>query len=710
MKKIMTKIVGAFLGVAMTIGVGVAVNSNANPVYAAGETWASVTDTFELATSLASGDEIIIASDYAAKAMGSQGTNNRGAADITKTGTAISNKTATVATANTVALISVETTNVSGTDYFNFAVDGGYLYDASTSSKNYLRTQDDVTSNGYADWSVSFNDEGVASITARSASASNKLTMSYNTSGLFACYTGLQNNGGLVIYKRVVSTSVISSVEASVVAGTYYTGSTLSESDFSVTVKWTGGKADTNPTSNFTWTVNGVANGTLQEGDNAVVLTYEGVSSDPFNVVGTTIHATAVSIEEDSATIEVIGDTVELHGSITPSNAVETISWSSDDEGVATVDNNGLVTAVGAGSATITATAGSYSDTCEVIVYNNSKITIDFTQKDYSVAQPENAQTEPSTATIGNYTINLMNAYNSEAAKDYLMIGTKVLSTADSLVSNKTAIPGAITKVEFKTTSGASANAEYYAIVSATEITSTVSDDTNSLKGKGTLTVTANATDNLHFFAISCVTSGNNGQLESITVTYQPSTVKEDIGALDTQTSLAYRYNKDNEGKFSYSDISIRFGGYVSKDLWNELDTLYNVTGFGVMITDGENIKDYEEFTEYVENGVFASSEDSTDVVKDIVDYFVPVSKMATTIAEDGNNYFWNLRWSVDATEMDRVFSAVAYIKIGEEYVLLKKARMSVTYLAIDYMSNRGCTAETADGSLKNIVEQSSME
>lgn len=512
-----------------------------------------------------------------------------------------------------------------------------------------------------------------------------------------------------------VSSSVptISTVSATMNSETYYTGSTLSTSDFNVTVTWTEGKADTNPTSDFTWTVNGIANGALKEGDNEVIITYSGVSSDPFNVVGTTIHASAVEINKESIVLETIGETETLSATITPSNAVETVSWSSSDDSVATIDENGLVTGVSAGTATITATAGSVTDTCEVTVNNNSKVAIDFTQKDFSAEKPDSAQDEPTNATVNGYVLNFLNSYNVKnetTTYEYVMLATSDLATENTLISNKTPVPGAITKVLFETSSTASTSAKYNASLSASEIVSPVTDDTNSLVGKGSLAVTADASSNMHFFAISCSSTTKNGQIKSITVFYVPSTVKEDIGALDTQTSLAYRYNKDNEGKFSYSDISIRFGGYVSKDLWNELDALYSVTGFGVMITDGENIKDYEEFTEYVENSVFASSEDSTDVVKDIVDYFVPVSKMATTIAEDGNNYFWNLRWSVDVTEMDRVFSAVAYIKIGEEYVLLKKARMSVTYLAIDYMSNRGCTAETADGSLKNIVEQSSME
>ena len=56
------------------------------------------------------------------------------------------------------------------------------------------------------------------------------------------------------------------------------------------------------------------------------------------------------------------------------------ITWTSSNPWVATVDNNGLVTAVGGGTATITATAGTVSDTCEVLVNEEFNAIGDFAQ------------------------------------------------------------------------------------------------------------------------------------------------------------------------------------------------------------------------------------------------------------------------------------------------------------------------------------------
>jgi uncharacterized protein YjdB len=63
--------------------------------------------------------------------------------------------------------------------------------------------------------------------------------------------------------------------------------------------------------------------------------------------------------------------TVQLNAQVYPKYAADqSFEWSSDDEAVATVDANGLVTGIGAGTATITATTndGSYTDTQDITV------------------------------------------------------------------------------------------------------------------------------------------------------------------------------------------------------------------------------------------------------------------------------------------------------------------------------------------------------
>lgn len=92
----------------------------------------------------------------------------------------------------------------------------------------------------------------------------------------FACYTSAQT----AIDIEKVAAIAVNAVSASLANRTYYENTQLTASDFTVTVTWTGGKSDTHPTTGFTWTVNGVENGTLTSGSNTVVVTYSGESSE----------------------------------------------------------------------------------------------------------------------------------------------------------------------------------------------------------------------------------------------------------------------------------------------------------------------------------------------------------------------------------------------------------------------------------------------
>lgn len=80
------------------------------------------------------------------------------------------------------------------------------------------------------------------------------------------------------------------------------------------------------------------------------------------NIPITSIYLNKTSIELNS-----IGDSYQLNASYYPSDADGAITWKSDDEGVASVDQTGKVTAVGKGTTTITVSCGSVKDTCTVV-------------------------------------------------------------------------------------------------------------------------------------------------------------------------------------------------------------------------------------------------------------------------------------------------------------------------------------------------------
>lgn len=82
-----------------------------------------------------------------------------------------------------------------------------------------------------------------------------------------------------------------------------------------------------------------------------------------------TIKVAANSISLDKSTLSLErGAKSTLVATVDPSNTTEDIVWSSSNTSVATVNNVGEVTAVGAGTATITAKVGGKSATCRVTV------------------------------------------------------------------------------------------------------------------------------------------------------------------------------------------------------------------------------------------------------------------------------------------------------------------------------------------------------
>lgn len=76
---------------------------------------------------------------------------------------------------------------------------------------------------------------------------------------------------------------------------------------------------------------------------------------------------TGIGVAPSTASIAV-DETIALTATLYPAGAQGTITWASSDSTYASVDDNGVVTGVAAGSATITATCGSYSDSCVVTV------------------------------------------------------------------------------------------------------------------------------------------------------------------------------------------------------------------------------------------------------------------------------------------------------------------------------------------------------
>lgn len=102
------------------------------------------------------------------------------------------------------------------------------------------------------------------------------------------------------------------------------------------------------------------------------------------------IPCTMISLGSESITLNEVGAAALLDVKLTPEDTTDTVTFASDDETVATVDENGKITAVAAGETVIRITCGSATAECKVICSVES--TEDPTEPD--VTEPEPTETE----------------------------------------------------------------------------------------------------------------------------------------------------------------------------------------------------------------------------------------------------------------------------------------------------------------------------
>lgn len=247
------------------------------------------------------------------------------------------------------------------------------------------------------------------------------------------------------------------------------------------------------------------------------------------------VPATEITLNATSQKL-LTGKTVTLTATVTPSDTTDTVVWTSSDESVATVSAEGVVTGVKAGTAVITATAGSVKAECTVTVSKPApavtkvtKVTVTASARNIAAGKKVQlkAAVAPSKATNKAVTWKSSNtkvatvsskgvvSFNKKAggkkvtitatAKDGSKKYGKITLTCMkgsvkkiTLSGAKTLKAGKTTKVKAKvTTMNGTANKTLTWTSSNTKIATV--DKTGKVKAvkgkKGTVTITARATD-----------------------------------------------------------------------------------------------------------------------------------------------------------------------------------------------------------------------
>ena len=376
---------------------------------------------------------------------------------------------------------------------------------------------------------------------------------------------------------------------------------------------------------------------------------------------------TAIELDKSSASIEV-GETATITASLMPNNAVATIVWESSDESVATV-NNGVVTGVGNGQATITAKTSEFDLDAECIVTVNGAPSglIDYINSATSYAKLT-AHEEGTSGESATVTKDASQFVGQEA------VGTKITSlTLDTNITVSVNDDGDNGKVydsplEWRTYQSYNAlitvSASNGAAITSITFTFGTKNSGQLLYNGNAITsgspVSVNSVSKA-IFTVSKSGTGSNGQVKirGISITYT------------TGSSV------------SVDTVSMKYGATISKANWDAINNLdgYEITDYGVM--------------------VFRTTEEHLDEVLSVEQYFnlgpsnvaiVSKGNGVPPVAENGNyDFFVSINFGSSTNYFNVIYCAAPFIKVNDHYYFLTEQRYSVNSLADYYKTHDGC-------------------
>lgn len=187
----------------------------------------------------------------------------------------------------------------------------------------------------------------------------------------------------VTVDKKAVTKVTLSATTTSIkLEDTLSLDATISPSDATYPdVTWTSSDSSVVTVDANGWvTAVGLGDATVQAEADGMLANCD-VTVSKVGVTGITLSSNTLSLK--------LGESANIIASVEPSDATNPdVSWSTSDASVVTVSSGGAVTAVGTGSATITAKAGGRSATCEItVVLKAEKVTLNQNSAELAVGE-----------------------------------------------------------------------------------------------------------------------------------------------------------------------------------------------------------------------------------------------------------------------------------------------------------------------------------
>ena len=319
-------------------------------------------------------------------------------------------------------------------------------------------------------------------------------------------------------------------------------------------------------------------------------------------------HPTLVSIAVTAPSLSMAKGTSEqftatgTYSDQTTQNLTSSVTWSSQNTGVATVIAGGSVTAASAGTSTIQAVSGTVVGSATLTVTSATLVSIAVTASSLSIPKGTTAQFTATGTFSDNSTQNLTNSVTwSSQTMNVAMITagglamglapgtTKIQATSGSLsgsatltVTSATLVSIAVTAPNFSIAKGTSEQFTATGTFSDSSTQNLTSSVTWSSQNTGTVTITAGGLATAVATGTSMIQAVSGAIIGSTTLTVTPATLVS-IAVTATNLSIAKGTSEQFTATGTYSDHSTQ--NITSSVTWSSLTTSVATITVGGLVT-----------------------------------------------------------------------------------------------------------------------------